>query len=96
MLLTITTTQEPATDLGFLLHKNPSNVRAVDLAFGRAHVFYPEADAGRCSASMLLEVDPIRLVRRGRAGGLKEPLYGIHECVFGILALESEPIDPRS
>jgi len=24
-----------------------------------------------------------------------EPLYRIHECVFGVLALESEPIDPR-
>ena len=25
----------------------------------------------------------------------KEPLYRVHECVFGVLALESEPIDPR-
>jgi protein phosphatase len=24
-----------------------------------------------------------------------EPLYRIHECVFGVLALESEPVDPR-
>ena len=24
-----------------------------------------------------------------------EPLYRVHECVFGVLALESEPIDPR-
>ncbi len=24
-----------------------------------------------------------------------EPLYRVHECVFGILALESEPVDPR-
>jgi protein phosphatase len=24
-----------------------------------------------------------------------EPLYRVHECVFGVLAMESEPIDPR-
>jgi protein phosphatase len=24
-----------------------------------------------------------------------EPLYRVHECVFGVLALESEPVDPR-
>ena len=69
MLLTITTTYRPATDLGFLLHKNPANVRSVDLAFGRAHVFYPEASPERCSATMLIEVDPIALVRKGRGAG---------------------------
>jgi 3' terminal RNA ribose 2'-O-methyltransferase Hen1 len=66
MLLTITSTTPPATDLGFLLHKNPSNVRSVDLAYGRAHVLYPEASEARCTAALLLEVDPIGLVRRGR------------------------------
>jgi hypothetical protein len=25
----------------------------------------------------------------------EEPLYRVHECVFGVLALESEPVDPR-
>jgi protein phosphatase len=25
----------------------------------------------------------------------KEPLRRVHECVFGVLALESEPVDPR-
>jgi protein phosphatase len=24
-----------------------------------------------------------------------EPLWRVHECVFGVLALESEPVDPR-
>jgi RNA repair, ligase-Pnkp-associating, region of Hen1 len=44
MLLTITTTQRPATDLGYLLHKNPANLHSFDLSFGKAHVFYPEAE----------------------------------------------------
>jgi 3' terminal RNA ribose 2'-O-methyltransferase Hen1 len=66
MLLTLRTTHEPATDLGFLLHKNPANVRSVELSFGVAHVFYPEARPDRYSATLLLEVDPVRLVRKGR------------------------------
>ncbi|HEV2666450.1 MAG TPA: hypothetical protein VG324_16145, partial [Blastocatellia bacterium] len=44
MLLTITNTQPPATDLGYLLHKNPARLQSFDLSFGRAHVFYPEAN----------------------------------------------------
>ena len=43
MLLTLSTTHHPATDLGYLLHKNPARVQAFDLSFGRAHVFYPQA-----------------------------------------------------
>jgi 3' terminal RNA ribose 2'-O-methyltransferase Hen1 len=70
MLLTITTTHTPATDLGFLLHKNPARVQSFPLSFGQAHVFYPEASAERCTAALLLDVDPVGLVRdrRGPAG----------------------------
>jgi 3' terminal RNA ribose 2'-O-methyltransferase Hen1 len=70
MLLTVTTTHTPATDLGFLLHKNPARPQAFDLSFGRAHVFYPEAGESRCTAALLLDVDPVGLVRgrRGPAG----------------------------
>jgi 3' terminal RNA ribose 2'-O-methyltransferase Hen1 len=67
MLLTITTTAQPATDLGYLLHKNPGAVRSVELSFGKAHVFYPEASEDRCTAALMLEVDPVALVR-GRVG----------------------------
>jgi 3' terminal RNA ribose 2'-O-methyltransferase Hen1 len=67
MLLTLSTTHQPATDLGFLLHKNPGAVRSVTLGFGTAHVFYPEATEERCTAALILEVDPIALVR-GRKG----------------------------
>ncbi|WP_433194217.1 3' terminal RNA ribose 2'-O-methyltransferase Hen1 [Nocardia sp. CA-107356] len=68
MLLTITCTPPqgaawPATDLGFLLHKNPDRVQAFEQSYGTAHVVYPEATAGRCTAALLLEIDPIRLVR---------------------------------
>lgn len=70
MLLTITTSHLPATDLGYLLHKNPRRPQAFELSFGRAHVFYPEATLERCTAALLLEVDPVGLVRdrRGPAG----------------------------
>lgn len=67
MLLTVTTTYTPATDLGFALHKHPERVQAFDVAVGTAHVFYPEATNDRCTAILLLEVDPVKLVR-GRKG----------------------------
>jgi 3' terminal RNA ribose 2'-O-methyltransferase Hen1 len=70
MLLTITTTHQPATDLGYLLHKNPARLHSFALPFGEAHVFYPEASAERCTAALLLDIDPVGLVRnrRGPAG----------------------------
>lgn len=68
MLLTITNNHPPATDLGYLLHKNPARAQVLDLPFGAAHVFYPEATEERCTAALLLEVDPVGLVRgKGRA-----------------------------
>src|SRR5947209_5379453 len=72
MLLTITTTYQPATDLGYLLHKHPSRVQSFSLAFGQAHVFYPEASVERCSAALLLDVDPVHLVRGQRSSATLE------------------------
>ena len=63
MLLTISTTHSPATDLGYLLHKHPEGVHEVDLSFGKAIMFYPEAGDERCTFAMTLEIDPISLVR---------------------------------
>ena len=68
MLLTITCRAENATDLGFLLHKNPTNVFEEKTSFGRLVVFYPEAGASVCTAALLLDVDPIKLVRGNRGG----------------------------
>jgi len=70
VLLTITNFEPPATDLGYLLHKNPFHVQSFELSFGKAHVFYPEASKERCTAALLLEIDPVGLVRnrRGPAG----------------------------
>lgn len=66
MLLTITYTGNPATDLGYLLHKSPSRVHSFEQVFGKAHVFYSETSAQRCTAALLLEIDPIGLVRNRR------------------------------
>ncbi|KAA9327449.1 3' terminal RNA ribose 2'-O-methyltransferase Hen1 [Hymenobacter busanensis] len=70
MLLTITTTHQPATDLGYLLHKNPARLQTLEVAAGQAHIFYPEASAERCTVALLLDIDPVALVRnhRGPAG----------------------------
>jgi 3' terminal RNA ribose 2'-O-methyltransferase Hen1 len=73
MLLTLTTTHKPATDLGFLLMKHPDNVHETELPFGRATVFYPEAGEERCTAALTVEVDPIELVRgKDRSPGIED------------------------
>src|SRR5258707_890427 len=66
MLLTITTTQRPATDLGYLLHKHPAQVQRFELPFGLAHIFYAETSEDRCTAALLLDIDPVSLVRDRR------------------------------
>jgi 3' terminal RNA ribose 2'-O-methyltransferase Hen1 len=67
MLLTITTTHAPATDLGYLLHKHPARLQTFELSFGQAHVFYPEAGPERCTAALLLEIDPLHLAQKRQA-----------------------------
>lgn len=75
MLLTITTTHRPATDLGYLLAKNPATWHEKELSQGRAILFYPEASEERCTAALMLDIDPIALARgRGRPGESQAPL----------------------
>ncbi|MER5639290.1 3' terminal RNA ribose 2'-O-methyltransferase Hen1 [Kitasatospora sp. NPDC002227] len=72
MFISISTTgtaERPATDLGFLLHKHPDRVQRFDTSHGEAHVFYPEATEAVCTAALLLDIDPVALVRRGRGKG---------------------------
>lgn len=63
MLLTISTTHQPATDLGYLLHKHPNRCQSFSLPFGQAHVFYPEASNELCTAGLLLDINPVKLLR---------------------------------
>jgi 3' terminal RNA ribose 2'-O-methyltransferase Hen1 len=74
MLLTISTTHEPATDLGYLLHKSPNRVHEVELTFGLARVIYSEATAERCTAHLYVEVDPVGLVRKPKDSSDSGPL----------------------
>lgn len=69
MLLTITTTHRPATDLGYLLHKNPGRLHEAELGFGKALLFYPEVGEDRCTMALVLDVDPVSLVRGKGQGG---------------------------
>jgi 3' terminal RNA ribose 2'-O-methyltransferase Hen1 len=63
MLLSITTTHRPANDLGYLLHKHPERFQSFDLSFGKAHVYYTDVGAERCTACLLLDVDSVGIVR---------------------------------
>ncbi len=69
MLLTLTTTHTPATDLGFLLEKHPERAQRFELAWGAAHVFYPEASEARCTAALMIELDPLKLTKSARKRG---------------------------
>lgn len=77
MLLTITTTHQPAADLGFLLHKHPDRVQEFDLSFGQAVVYYPQACEEACSACLLLKIDPVDMVR----GRKKNPSFLLNHYV---------------
>jgi 3' terminal RNA ribose 2'-O-methyltransferase Hen1 len=71
LFLQITTTHQPATDLGYLLHKNPGRMRELELSFGKARLFYPDASEDKCSAALVLDVDTVALVRgKGGSDGL--------------------------
>ncbi|WP_101833597.1 3' terminal RNA ribose 2'-O-methyltransferase Hen1, partial [Frankia canadensis] len=78
MLLTVSTSLRPATDLGYLLHKHPERAQRFDTAAGVAHVFYPEATEERATAALLLDIDPIGLVRGGRGKGEGGQGQGAH------------------
>jgi 3' terminal RNA ribose 2'-O-methyltransferase Hen1 len=69
MLLTITTTYQPAADLSYLLHKHPAKIQSVDITAGVAHLFYPEVSDDRCTIALLLDLDPVGLVRRSGPAG---------------------------
>lgn len=71
MLFSINYRTRPATDLGYLLHKHPDRVQGVSLAFGMAQVFFPVATPDSCTAALLLDVDPVGIVR-GRGATLDQ------------------------
>lgn len=79
MLLTITCTHVPATDLGYLLHKHPGRTQTFGLNFGKAHVFYPEVAEDRCTAALLLDIDPITLIRGRRSAAGRN--FALHHYV---------------
>lgn len=74
MLLTISTTYKPATDLGYLLHKNPNRCQSIKLSFGLTHIFYPVAEENKCTAAILLDIDPVEMVRGKRKQRSSMPL----------------------
>lgn len=69
MLLKITTTHQPASDLSFLLHKHPAKLQSVELSNGVAHIFYPEVSDEKCTVALLLDIDPVGLVRKAGNSG---------------------------
>lgn len=74
MLLTITYKGVQATDLGFLLHKNPSRPQKFEMSFGNAYVFYPKADEIECTVALLIDLNAVDLAR-GKVGSTEGGLF---------------------
>lgn len=87
MLLNISTTHKPATDLGYLLHKHPDKLQSIDLSIGKAHIFYPESTTEKTTVSLLLDIDPIDMVRGKRTAqkqrSFKKAFFGPARICFG-------------
>jgi 3' terminal RNA ribose 2'-O-methyltransferase Hen1 len=66
MLLTITTTHKPATDLGYLLYKHPGKLQSFEISSGQVHIFYPEASEEKSTVALLLDIDSVGLVRNSK------------------------------
>jgi len=75
LLLTITNRGKNAGDLGYLLHKNPARPQTFELSYGKAHVFYPVAEEEVCTAALLLDLNPIELVRDRKGKGEPAGLF---------------------
>ncbi len=58
MLVSISTTTSPASDLLTLLNLDPNSIRSEDLGFGMAKVFCPELRHDRCEVSIVLDWAP--------------------------------------
>ncbi len=83
MLLTITSRHHPVTDLGFLLHQHPDRFLTVDLSIGQAHVFYSKRSVEETTVALLLDMDPIDMVR----GSVNKQAVARREFTMGVEAL---------
>lgn len=91
MLISITLHQNNestyrATDLGFLLHKNPGRLHEFDLSFGQGYVFYPVANDNECTAAIFQALDGIDMVRsfKGPKGSSKQLSQYVNDRPFTV------------
>jgi 3' terminal RNA ribose 2'-O-methyltransferase Hen1 len=82
VILTVSTSHRPATDLGYLLVKHPDRVHTFRTSSGNATVFFPEASAERCTAALVLDVEPGREFVNDRAFAASSLLAGALNQVF--------------
>ncbi len=69
MLLTIKAQLSPGEDFGYLLHKHPARCHSFPSGWGAAHVFFPQISETSCTVALILDIDPISLVRTKDAAG---------------------------
>ncbi|WP_196888668.1 3' terminal RNA ribose 2'-O-methyltransferase Hen1 [Aureivirga sp. CE67] len=66
MLLTITAKDENAEEISYLFHKHPDKFQTSEITVGKTHVFYPEVSKEQTTIALMLDIDPIEMVRGKR------------------------------
>ena len=95
MLLTISTTHRPATDLAGMLGQHPDAIRLATFPFGHAVLCFSQADEQRCSVAVMLEHPgrPARLAMLAEA--LDDLLAPAHEVAGPAMPFEvASPVLP--
>ena len=80
MLLTITCKGEHASELSFLLHKNPYKVQEFNVIMGKAYVFYPKVSDIETTVALLADLNPIDLVK-GKEGVKQDSYYTLFDYI---------------
>ena len=78
--------------MGYLLHKNPAGVQTFELGFGQVHVYYPKADEQECQICVLLDVDPVGLVRGRGTQGLDQYVNDRPYVASSFLSVSDEQV----
>ena len=61
MILNISTLDNPADELGYLLYKHPDKFQSFELNYCTAHCFYAQVAQSRTTFCLLLDTDPMAL-----------------------------------
>lgn len=92
MLLTINYQGQNAEDLGYLLFKHPAKLYQTQLSYGTASVFYPVQEPESFTAALMIDIDPIALMKRAKPGSLTTVAHYVNDRPYVSSSLLSAAI----